>query len=172
MCCTNEIYKTYQTGFSFCHLGHAPGVGLGALGVPRGVNFFFKHGHVAYQIDRDEEQNKMQVKFSSYGQTGDHGVRSKGQISLNFGYHVYLNFSYQTLRVFSHLKDRKHIEQNFHSSFCCRDHAPRGGTWRCWGSKTLAWGFAMAPHRLHVLVLFFNSYSKPCSSVSRIENHS
>ena len=27
--------------------------------------FFFKHGHVAYQIDRDEEQNKMQVKFSS-----------------------------------------------------------------------------------------------------------
>ena len=38
-----------------------------ALGVPRGSNslFFFKHGHVAYQIDRDEEQNKMQVTFSS-----------------------------------------------------------------------------------------------------------
>ena len=31
---TNERYKTYQTGFSFCHLGHAPGVG--ALGVPTG----------------------------------------------------------------------------------------------------------------------------------------
>ena len=30
-----------------------------------GVNFFFKHGHVAYQIDEDDEQNKMQVKFSS-----------------------------------------------------------------------------------------------------------
>ena len=26
---TNERYKTYQTGFSFGHLGHAPGVGLG-----------------------------------------------------------------------------------------------------------------------------------------------
>ena len=26
---TNERYKTYQTGFSFCRLGHAPGVGLG-----------------------------------------------------------------------------------------------------------------------------------------------
>ena len=25
----NEIYKTYQTGFSFGHLGHAQGVGLG-----------------------------------------------------------------------------------------------------------------------------------------------
>ena len=36
-----------------------------ALGVPRGVNFFFKHGHVAYQIDGDDEQNQMQVKFSS-----------------------------------------------------------------------------------------------------------
>ena len=25
---TNERYKTYQTGFSFCHLGHALGVGF------------------------------------------------------------------------------------------------------------------------------------------------
>ena len=62
----NERYKTYQTGFSFCGLGHAPGVGLMGVQVPRGSKiFFFKHGHVAYQIDRDDEQNKMQVKFSS-----------------------------------------------------------------------------------------------------------
>ena len=33
--------------------------------VPRGVNFFFKHGHVAYQIDGDDKQNRMQVTFSS-----------------------------------------------------------------------------------------------------------
>ena len=40
---------------------------IGALGVPRGVKnvFFFKYSHEAYQIDRDKEQNKMQVKFSS-----------------------------------------------------------------------------------------------------------
>ena len=38
---------------------------------------FFKHGHVAYQIDGDDEQNRMQVNFSSWGQTGDLGVRSK-----------------------------------------------------------------------------------------------
>ena len=63
---TNERYKTYQTGFLFCRLGHAPGVELRALGVPRGSNFFFfKHGHVAYQIDMDDEQNKIQVTFSS-----------------------------------------------------------------------------------------------------------
>ena len=33
---TNERYKTYQMGFSFCRLGYAPGVG-----VPTGVNIFF-----------------------------------------------------------------------------------------------------------------------------------
>ena len=39
-------------------------------------NFFFKHCHVAYHIDRDDKQNKMQVTFSSWGQTGDLGARS------------------------------------------------------------------------------------------------
>ena len=109
MCCTNEIYKTYQTRFSFCHLGHAPGVVLWGAGSAQGGQkiFFFKHGHVAYQIDGDDERNKMQVKFSSYGQTGE--------ISLNFGYHVNFNCLYQTLHVFSQIKDRKHIEQNFQS---------------------------------------------------------
>ena len=41
------------------------GSDLGALGVPRGVKKNFKHGHVAYQIDSDDEQNRMQVNFSS-----------------------------------------------------------------------------------------------------------
>ena len=35
---TNERYKLYQTGFSFCCLGHAPGVGLGgAWGVKKNL---------------------------------------------------------------------------------------------------------------------------------------
>ena len=62
---TNERYKTYQTGFLFCPLGHAPGVGLWGAGGCPGVNCFFKHGHVVYQIDGDDEQNRMQVKFLS-----------------------------------------------------------------------------------------------------------
>ena len=49
------------------------------------------------------------------------------------------------------IKDRKHIEQNFCS---VAKVMPRGGTSGCWGSKTFAWGFAMAPHRLHTLVRF------------------
>ena len=62
---TNERYKTYETGFLFCRLGHAPRVGLWGIGGAQEVNFFFKHGHVAYQIDRNDKQNRMQVTFSS-----------------------------------------------------------------------------------------------------------
>ena len=64
---TNERYKTYQMGFLFCRLCHAPGVGLRGPGGAQEVKsyFFFKHSHVAYQIDGDDEQNRMQVKFSS-----------------------------------------------------------------------------------------------------------
>ena len=53
---TNERYKTYQTGFLFCNLGHAPGVVLrGIWARPGGQkNCLFKHGHVAYQIDGDD----------------------------------------------------------------------------------------------------------------------
>ena len=46
VCCTNdwnERNKTYQMVFSFCHLSHAPGVGLwGAVGCPGGRSIFFQ----------------------------------------------------------------------------------------------------------------------------------
>ena len=45
---------------------------------------------------------------------------------------------------FSQIKDRKHIEQNV--SFCCRCHAAGVGLEVLRGSKTLAWGIAMAPY--------------------------
>ena len=38
---TNERYKTYQTGFLFCRLGHAQGVGLWGTGDIQGVKHFF-----------------------------------------------------------------------------------------------------------------------------------
>ena len=62
---TNKRYKTYQVGFSFCLLGHAPGVGLWGARGAQGVKKNFKHGNVVYQINGDDEQNRMQVKFSS-----------------------------------------------------------------------------------------------------------
>ena len=60
-----------------------------------------------------------------------------------------LRFLYQTLCAFLQIKDRKHIEQNFHSVAGVMPQGRLGGAgW----SKTLAWGFAMAPHRLCILV--------------------
>ena len=38
---TNERYKTYQTVFSFCRLGYAPGVGLGVPWGVGGLKLFF-----------------------------------------------------------------------------------------------------------------------------------
>ena len=71
------------------------GVDFGALGGAQGVKKdFIKHGHVAYQIDGDDKQNRMQVTFSPYDQTGDLGARSKGQISLTC---QFVRFLYQTL---------------------------------------------------------------------------
>ena len=61
---SNERYKTYQMGFSFCRLGHAQ---------RGGGSIILKYSHVAYQIDGDDEQNRMQVQFLSQGQTGDLG---------------------------------------------------------------------------------------------------
>ena len=50
----------------------------------------------------DDEQKRMQVKFSLYSQIGDHGVRSKGQISLNFSDKVNFKDFYTKLCLCSH----------------------------------------------------------------------
>ena len=61
--------------------GPCPRRGTLALGCSGGQKlFYFKHGQLAFQTNGDDEQNRMQVKFLPYGQTGDLGVRSKGKI--------------------------------------------------------------------------------------------
>ena len=61
-------------------------------------------------------------------------------------------FLYQTLCVFSQIKYRKHIKQNFHS---VAKVMPGGGDCGVLGeSKTLACGFAMMHHQLCAQVLF------------------
>ena len=62
------VLKNKRMRFSLFRLGRTPGVGLG---VAWGQFFFSKHGRVAYQIEGDDEQNGIQVKFSPYGQTCD-----------------------------------------------------------------------------------------------------
>ena len=56
---------------------------------------------------------------------------------------------YQTLCVFLQIKEN--ILNRFF--ILLLGSCPRGGTWGAGGSKTLAWGFVMAPHGLRILVL-------------------
>ena len=60
--------------------------------------FFFEHGHVANQIDRDDEKNRMQVKFHARVKLMTLGL---GQ-TLNFNYKVNFKDLYTKLCVCSH----------------------------------------------------------------------
>ena len=58
--------KKISDGILILSSGSCPrGWTLGHLG-SKGV-IFFKHGHVAYQIDGDDKHNRMQVTFSIWG---------------------------------------------------------------------------------------------------------
>ena len=130
---TNRRYKTYQTGFSFCRLGHALGVGLwghwGCQGVQKFI--FFKHGHVAYQIDGDDKHIRIQAKFSSLGLTGDLVVRLKGQIPV-----IWVTMSISKIFIPNFvcvLTNERYKAYQTVFSFCRLSHAPEVGLWGHWG---------------------------------------
>ena len=108
---TNERYKTYQMGFLFCRMGHAPG----ALGLPRGVNFFFQtlFCGISNRWGSRAEQNASKMfilgsKLVTFGEVKRSNI-FKFRLPCKFQ-----RFLYQTLCVFSQI-NRKHIEQNFYS---------------------------------------------------------
>ena len=137
---------------------------FGALWCQRGSKiYFFKDGHVAYQIDGDDEYNRMHVKFSFYGQTGDLAVRSKGQLSLNLGYRVHFNGFIPTC-VRSH---KQKIENVLNRIFILLSGScPGVGLGGAGESKTIAWGYAMAHHRLRALVHFNIVQPLVCKTVT------
>ena len=59
---TNERYKTYQTGFSFCSLGHAPGVGLWGAGGAQGVKKKFFSNMVMWYIKSTGMMSRTECK--------------------------------------------------------------------------------------------------------------
>ena len=65
-------------------------------------------------------------------------MRSKGLISLNFGYHVNFKVFKPNYVLFSQIKDRKHIEYNFHS--VAGGHAPWVGLGGAVGVKNFSVG--------------------------------
>ena len=71
----------------------------------------------------------------------------KGQISFIINYKVnFKDFLYQTVCVFSQIKDTKHIKRDLHHVALVM---PQG--WDFWALGAQG-GFAMAPHRLCILV--------------------
>ena len=84
----------------------------------------FEHGHMACQINGDDKQTRMQVKFSSLGQTGDLGERSKGQILL-----ILEIFIPNFVCV---LTNERYNTNQTGFSFCRLGHAP-GGDFRALG---------------------------------------
>ena len=125
---TNERYKTYQTGFSFCPLGHAPGVGLWGAGGAQGVKkkFFFQTWSCGISNQRGWQAEQNASKIFILGSNWWPWGEVKGQISLNFGYHVNFKDFYTKLYVCSHKWKIQNISDGIFipSPGSC----PRGGT--------------------------------------------
>ena len=83
---TNERYKTYQTGFLFNRMGHAPGVGLRGTMRGWGVKKKFPKFN-RFSESYLHEWHMQQLNFlvpASWGL----GEGPKGKISLNLNYKV------------------------------------------------------------------------------------
>ena len=86
---TNERYKTYQTGFSFGRLGHAPGVGLrGTMGVVWSKKFFFSEIQPDLVCELLRCMAYATAPFFWVPAPWGPGEGPKGQISLNLNYKV------------------------------------------------------------------------------------
>ena len=84
---TNERYKTYQTGFTFGRLGHAPGVGLGGT---VGVEWSKKKVPKFNQIWCVSNLHRWHMQRHNFWVPTPWGPREdpKGQISLNLNHKV------------------------------------------------------------------------------------
>ena len=133
---TNERYKTYQTGFSFPCLGHAPGVGLGGTvgGWVVQKNFFPKFNQI-WCVSNLHQWHMQQHNFLVPTPWGP-GEWPEGQISLNLNHKVNFEDFLTKLCVSSHNWKIWNISDGI--SFRRMGHAPGvglGGTMGGWGSK-------------------------------------
>ena len=96
---------------------------------------FFKHGHVAYQIDGGEAEqtaSKIFILGSNWWPLGE----VKRSNIIKFRLPCQFQFFYQTLLVFSQI-----IGNMLNRIFILLPGScPRGGTWGCWGVKNLSVG--------------------------------
>ena len=86
---TNERYKTYQTGFSFPCLGHAPGVGLGGtVGVRVVQKKIFFRNSTRFGVWVTYINSTCNSTFFWVPTPWGPGEGPKGQISLNLNHKV------------------------------------------------------------------------------------
>ena len=113
---TNERYKTYQTGFSFRCLGHAPGVGLGGtLGVEWSKKIFFRNStRFGVWVAYINGTCNGTIVLDPHP-LGPWGGAKRSNIIKSQSQSQFQRFLSQTLCVFSQLKDIKHIRGDFHS---------------------------------------------------------
>ena len=133
----NEGYKTYQTGFSFRRLGHAPGGRTcgyrgGGWGVKKKIPKFNQIWHVSYL----HQWHMQRHNFFGSPPPGALGRGKKvkyHKISITKSIERFLN---QTFCVFSQMKDIKNIRRDFHSiAWVMPQGWDLGVSWGVGGSK-------------------------------------
>ena len=123
---TNERYKTYQTGFLWCRLGHALGVRLGVL---RGQNQIpscclsvmlsppkqFDEFNQIWCVDYFHEWGVQRQNCFWPRPLGPRGGVKRWNIIQFQLQSQFQRFLFQTLCVYSQMKDTKHIRRDFYS---------------------------------------------------------
>ena len=150
-------YETYQTIFLFWCLGHAPGVGLGGARATLGSKIYFLLKWSCgiwnwWEWWVEQNAGKNFTQGSNWWPWGE--VRRSNIMKFQF-YKVNFKDFNAKLCV---LTSKRHKTYQPEFLFCDLGHAPGVGLGDAWGSKTLAWGFAMAPHGLPILVDFFSYF--------------
>ena len=96
---------TYQMGFSFSRLGHAPGMGLGGNWVN---NFFLKFNHI-WRVSYSHEWHVQQHNVLGTPLPGALRISKKVNYHLFHLQRQFQRFLSQTLCFFSQMQDIKHI---------------------------------------------------------------
>ena len=114
---TNERYKTYQSGFLFCRLGHALGMGHGGAKGPKSNSVLLPDCYAISSKIIGRNSTKFGVWVTPMNGVCNGKIclapppwgGGKSQISFNFNYSQFQRFVCQILCVYSQMKATKHI---------------------------------------------------------------
>ena len=134
----NEGYKTYQTGFSFSRLGHAPGGRTcgyrGGLG-----SHFFSEIQPDLACELPTSMAHATAQFLGPHPLGPWGGAKRSNIIKSQSQSQFQRFLNQTLCVFSQMKDIKDIRRDFHLvPWVMPQGWDLGVSWGVGGSKTFS----------------------------------